>query len=140
MNNSNNTPKPRFLVAADKKQRLSVLIPKKLSDQIADYQVFHEKVAGEKATLDSLVSAFISAALTSDKSFLAWKKEQARKSTTAENDSTETQNSEAKNASTITQNSEADSVENRNYYMAEELTGTRTPPAGNSLLDIMTSS
>lgn len=66
--------KPKFLIAANKKTKLSVQIPHKLSELISDYRIFHREVSGEEVPLDALVSAFISAALTSDKSFVKWRK------------------------------------------------------------------
>jgi hypothetical protein len=79
MDRINNKSKPKFLITANKQTKLSVQISQKLSDLIADYRNFHKEVSGEEATLDSLVSAFISAALTSDKSFTKWKREKAEK-------------------------------------------------------------
>jgi hypothetical protein len=75
MAKTNDQPKPKFLITANKQAKLSVQIPQKLSDLIADYQMFHKDISGEEVALDSLVSAFISAALTSDKSFVKWRKE-----------------------------------------------------------------
>ena len=71
----NDQPKPKFLITANKQTKLSVQIPQKLSDLVADYQIFHKEISGEEVALDSLISAFISAALTSDKSFIKWKKD-----------------------------------------------------------------
>ena len=75
MSKNNDQPKPKFLIAANKQTKLSVQIPQKLSDLITDYQNFHKEISGEEVALDSLVSAFISAALMSDKSFIKWRKE-----------------------------------------------------------------
>ncbi len=75
MAKTNAQPKPKFLITANKQTKLSVQIPQKLSDLISEYRNFHKEVSGEEVNLDSLVSAFISAALTSDKSFVKWKKE-----------------------------------------------------------------
>lgn len=75
MAKTNDQLKPKFLISANKQTKLSIQIPQKLSNLIADYQTFHREVSGEEVNLDSLVSAFISAAITSDKSFLRWKKE-----------------------------------------------------------------
>lgn len=74
MSKANNQPKPRFLITANKQTKLSIQIPQKLSGLIADYQNFHKEVSGEEVSLDSLVSAFISAAIMSDKSFIQWRK------------------------------------------------------------------
>jgi len=74
---TNEKPQSRFLIAANKQIKLSVQIPQKVSDLIADYRDFHKELSAQEATLDSLVSAFISAALTSDKSFIKWRREKA---------------------------------------------------------------
>jgi hypothetical protein len=75
MSKTNDQPKPKFLITANKQTKLSVQIPQKISNLIADYQIFHKEVSGEEVVLDSLISAFISAALTSDKSFVKWRKD-----------------------------------------------------------------
>jgi hypothetical protein len=77
MNKSNEKSKPKFLITANKQTKLSIQIPQKTSDLITDYRNFHKEVSGEEVTLDALISAVISSALTSDKSFIQWKKEQA---------------------------------------------------------------
>ena len=96
MNKTNDKPKLKFLITANKQTKLSVQIPQKLSNLITDYQSFHKEISGEEVALDSLVSAFISAALTSDKSFIKWKKEKAQQATKQsvelENDLLETDN------------------------------------------------
>lgn len=78
MSQNNNKLKPKFFVPANKKKRLSVQIPQKLNDLISEYREFHKVASGEEVSLDSLISAFISAALTSDKNFTKWKKERAK--------------------------------------------------------------
>lgn len=75
MTKTNDQPKPKFLITVNKQTKISVQIPQKLSDLIADYQSFHKEVAGETVNLDSLVSAFISSAIMSDKSFVKWRKD-----------------------------------------------------------------
>lgn len=75
MTKTNDQPKPKFLITANKQAKLSVQIPQKLSDLVSEYQIFHKEVSGEEVSLDALVSAFISAAIMSDKSFLKWRKE-----------------------------------------------------------------
>ena len=75
MAKNNDQPKPKFLITANKQTKLSVQIPQKTADLIADYRNFHKEVSGEEVSLDSLVSAFISAAIMSDKSCIQWKKE-----------------------------------------------------------------
>jgi len=72
---TNELTKPKFLIAPNNQTKLSIQIPQKLSDLVADYQIFHKDISGEEVTLDSLVSAFISAALTSDKTFAKWRKQ-----------------------------------------------------------------
>ncbi len=79
MPRNNAEPKPKFLITANKQTKLSVQIPQKLSDLISEYRNFHKEVSGEEVALDSLVSAFISAAITSDKSFVIWRKAEAEK-------------------------------------------------------------
>lgn len=76
MNKSNEKSKPKFLITSNKQIKLSVQIPQKTDDLITDYRKFHKEVSGEEVTLDALISAVISSALTSDKSFIQWKKEQ----------------------------------------------------------------
>ena len=75
MNKTTAQPKPKFLIAANKSAKLSVQIPQKLSSLVSEYQNFHKEVSGEEVALDALVSAFINAAIMSDKSFINWKKE-----------------------------------------------------------------
>lgn len=75
MPKSNNQPKPKFLITANKQTKLTVQIPQKTSDLIDDYRIFHKEISGEEVALDSLISAFISAAIMSDKTFIQWKKE-----------------------------------------------------------------
>jgi len=69
--------KPKFLVTANKQVKLSIQISQKVSDLIDDYRAFHKEVSGEEVTLDALVSAVISSALSSDKSFIKWKRDKA---------------------------------------------------------------
>lgn len=69
--------KPKFLVTANKQVKLSIQISKKVSDLIDDYRAFHKEVSGEEVTLDALISAVISAALASDKSFIKWKRDKS---------------------------------------------------------------
>lgn len=78
MTKTNDKPKPKFLVSVNKKTRLSVQISQKTMSLIEDYQKFHAEISGEKVSLDDLVSAVISTALTSDKSFLKWKKDKSK--------------------------------------------------------------
>lgn len=74
MSQNNNKLKPKFFVPTNKKKRLIVQIPQKLNDLISEYREFHKVASGEEVSLDSLISAFISAAVTSDKNFTKWKK------------------------------------------------------------------
>ena len=99
------------MVALSKKTRLSVLISNKQSDLISEYQSFHKEVSGEAATLDSLVAAFISAALMSDKNFLTWRKK-ANRSADSAIDSTEDEfETETENLRTENFRSPADDFE-----------------------------
>ena len=76
MAKTSDQPKPKFLITVNKQTKLSVQIPQKLSDLITDYQKFHKEISGEEVNLDSLISAFISAAIMSDKSFVKWRKDE----------------------------------------------------------------
>lgn len=77
MTTSKEKLKPKFLVTANKQVKLSVQVSKKVSDLIDDYRAFHKEVSGEEVTLDALLSAVISSALTSDKSFIKWKRDKS---------------------------------------------------------------
>lgn len=80
MTNSKNQLKPKFLVTANKQTKLSIQISQKVSDLIDDYRHFHKEVSGEEVTLDALVSAVISSALVSDKTFLKWRRDKTESS------------------------------------------------------------
>ena len=75
MTKSNEKLTPKFLIAANKQTKLSIQISQKTSNLIDDYRIFHKEVSGEEVSLDALISAVISSALTSDKSFIKWKRD-----------------------------------------------------------------
>ena len=77
MTESKEKLKPKFLVTTNKQVKLSIQISQKVSDLIDDYRKFHKEVSGEEVSLDALVSAVISSALASDKSFIKWKRDKA---------------------------------------------------------------
>lgn len=70
--------KPKFLLTVNKQTKLSVQISQKTSDLINDYQTFLKEFSAEEMGVDALVNAFISSAITSDKTFIKWKKEKAQ--------------------------------------------------------------
>ena len=70
--------KPKFLLTVNKQTKLSVQISQKTSELISDYQTFLKEFSAEEMGVDALVNAFISSAITSDKTFIKWKKEQAQ--------------------------------------------------------------
>jgi hypothetical protein len=75
MTKTNDQPKPKFLITANKQTKLSVQISQKTADLISDYQAFLKKFSAEEIGIDALVNAFISSAITSDKTFTKWRKE-----------------------------------------------------------------
>jgi hypothetical protein len=77
MTKSKEKLKPKFLITANKQTKLSIQISQKLSDLIDDYRTFHKEFSGEEVTLDALISAVISSALVSDKSFVKWRRDKS---------------------------------------------------------------
>ena len=78
MSETKDKSKPKFLLTANKQTKLSVQISQKTSDLINDYQTFLKEFSAEEMGVDALVNAFISSAITSDKTFIKWKKEKAQ--------------------------------------------------------------
>lgn len=70
--------KPKFLLSVNKQTKLSVQISQKTSDLINEYQTFLKEFSAEEMGIDALVNAFISSAITSDKTFVKWKKEKTQ--------------------------------------------------------------
>lgn len=68
-------PKPKFLLAVNRQTKLTVQVSQKTADLIIDYQAFLKKFSAEEMGVDALVNAFISSAITSDKTFTKWRKE-----------------------------------------------------------------
>lgn len=66
--------KARYLVSTNKQTRLSVQIPARTANLITEYQAFYKEVSREDVTVDAVVSAMLSSALTLDKSFGKWRK------------------------------------------------------------------
>ncbi len=85
MNKLTGNLKPKFLVSANKQTKLSIQISHKVSELIDQYRTFHKEVSGEEVTLDALVSAVISSALASDKSFVKWKRDKSEANNQATN-------------------------------------------------------
>lgn len=78
MNKTNKQIKPKFLVSVKKKTRLSVQISQKTNDLLSEYQKFHAEISGEKVSIDDLVSAILTSALTSDRNFIKWRKDKSK--------------------------------------------------------------
>jgi len=66
--------KARYLVSTNKQTRLSIQIPTRTANLITEYQTFYKEVSKEEVTIDAVVSAMLSSALTLDKSFGKWRK------------------------------------------------------------------
>jgi hypothetical protein len=79
--------KPKFLLSVNRQTKLTVQISQKTADLISDYQAFLKKFSAEEMGVDALVNAFISSAITSDKTFTKWRKEK----TEPHKETTETQ-------------------------------------------------
>ena len=74
MSETEKSRNPRFLHAVNKQTKLSLQIQQKSSDSIYEYQIYLREKSNAEVTPGSLVSAFINAAVNSDKGFVEWKK------------------------------------------------------------------
>lgn len=78
MDQSKEKLKPKFLIPASKKKKLSIQVSQKVADLIESYRAFHKEVSGEEVSTDALISAVINSALASDKDFVKWRRERSK--------------------------------------------------------------
>lgn len=71
--------KPKFMLTINKQVKITAQISQKTLNYVNDYQTFLKEFSAEDVGIDALLDAFIISGITSDKTFIKWKKELSEK-------------------------------------------------------------